>query len=156
MYRFDCVYPTRTARFGVALVPAGTMRLKAKDYEAQYTPVDADCSCSTCKHYTRAFLHALFKENNPLAAQLLTKHNIVYMMRLMRSMRKAILAGEEALEHFIRSYLDTMFPAKDVPLWVVDALRVAGYEIETTVTSEQSEKGNGRREEEEGDAIGEE
>ena len=86
--RFDCVFPTRTARFGVALVPAGSIRLKAKDYADSFEPVDADCSCLCCREYTRAYLHTLFKNNCPLAGQLLTMHNIAYMMRLMRSMRE--------------------------------------------------------------------
>ena len=81
---FDCVYPTRTARFGVALVPEGAVRLKAAEFGSCLDPVDAQCGCSCCKHYTRAAMHALFKEANSLAAQLLTTHNIAYMMRLMR------------------------------------------------------------------------
>lgn len=86
--RFDCVFPTRTARFGVALVPSGSLRLKAKEHAQSFEPVDKDCACLACREYTRAYLHILFKENCALAAQLLTMHNIAYMMRLMRSMRE--------------------------------------------------------------------
>ncbi len=86
--RFDCVYPTRTARFGVALVPTGSLRLKARQYCADTAPVDETCGCSTCVNYSRAALHIMFKENNPLASQLLTKHNLAYMMTLMRTMRQ--------------------------------------------------------------------
>ncbi len=86
--RFDCVYPTRTARFGVALVKSGTMRLKAKEFESQLIPVEEGCKCTTCRDFTRASLHVMFKENSPFASQLLTKHNVFYMMTLMRSMRK--------------------------------------------------------------------
>jgi queuine tRNA-ribosyltransferase len=87
------VYPTRTARFGVALVnlaevPGGTMRLKAKEYSADMRPVDPKCGCSTCANYSRAFLHTAFKDNAPLASQLLTTHNVAFMMRLMRTMRE--------------------------------------------------------------------
>ena len=81
---FDCVYPTRTARFGVALVPEGALRLKSQEFGAELAPVDAECACSCCRGYTRAGLHVLFKEGNALAAQLLTTHNVAYMMRLMR------------------------------------------------------------------------
>lgn len=95
MNRFDCVYPTRTARFGVALlnnpeVPGGTMRLKSKDFGQDLRPVDDRCSCSTCRNYSRAFLHTAFKDNNALASQLLTIHNIAYLMRLMRTMRQVM------------------------------------------------------------------
>jgi queuine tRNA-ribosyltransferase catalytic subunit len=89
--RFDCVFPTRTARFGVALVPSGSLRLKAKEHAHSFEPVDKACGCLACREYTRAYLHALFKENCPLAAQLLTMHNIAYMMRLMRSMREVMM-----------------------------------------------------------------
>ncbi len=85
---FDCVYPTRTARFGVAFVPSGTLRLKSKECSMDLTPVNPNCHCTTCKSFTKASLHTMFKENNPMASQLLTKHNIYYMMTLMRTMRK--------------------------------------------------------------------
>ena len=96
---------------------------------------DESCPCSTCKHYTRAFLHTAFKDNNALAAQLLTKHNIAYMMSLMRTMRSAILGGTDTYEQFIRGFLVGMFPKGDVPLWTVDALGCAGFKVESTVTS---------------------
>ena len=81
------MYPTRVARFGVAITPSGTMRLKAKEYSKDLLPVEEGCLCSTCGHYSRAFLHTAFKDNNALAAQLLTIHNIAHMMTLMRTMR---------------------------------------------------------------------
>lgn len=130
---FDCVFPTRTARFGVALISAGSIRLKAKEFETQLGPVDPLCSCSTCRHYSRAVLHVMFKENNPLASQLLTRHNVRYMMTLMRSMRRAILAGDEAFDSFVRGFLAQQFPAGDVPHWVVDALAEAGIAVSTTL-----------------------
>ena len=71
----------------MALVPSGTMRLKAKEFGQSLEKVDAECGCSTCRDCTRAYLHVMFKENNPLAPQLLSIHNIAYMMRLMRTMR---------------------------------------------------------------------
>jgi queuine tRNA-ribosyltransferase len=85
---FDCVYPTRTARFGVAFVPSGTLRLKSKECGNDLSRIHSACRCTTCQHFTRASLHMMFKENNPMASQLLTKHNIYYMMTLMRSMRQ--------------------------------------------------------------------
>ena len=87
------MYPTRTARFGVALVNSkevnqGTMRLKSKQYAIDTRPVDETCQCSTCQTYSRSFLHTAFKDENPLACQLLTIHNLAYMMKLMRTMRQ--------------------------------------------------------------------
>lgn len=82
------MFPTRTARFGVALVTNGSVRLKSKEHSTELGPVDSECRCSTCRNYSRAVLHVMFKEGNALAAQLLTKHNVSYMMRLMRTMRQ--------------------------------------------------------------------
>lgn len=135
MIRFDCVFPTRTARFGVALITTGSIRLKAKEFAEQLTPVDAYCSCSTCQHYTCAALHAMLKENNPLAAQLLTKHNVSYMMRLMRTMRQSIMEGPEAFKTYVQRFLQLQFPGGDVPLWVVDALAVADIPVTTISTT---------------------
>ena len=126
---FDCVYPTRTARFGTALVPEGTIRLKAKEFAEALEPVDAECSCQCCRGYTRAYLHVLFKENNPLACQLLTMHNIAYMLRLMRSMREAILGGDVAFRDFVRNFLARQFPNGNVPSWVQDALLKSGVDF---------------------------
>ncbi len=82
------MYPTRTARFGVALITTGSIRLKAREFSTDLGPVDDHCRCSTCLNYSKAALHTMFKENNALASQLLTKHNVSYMMRLMRTMRE--------------------------------------------------------------------
>ena len=156
---FDCVYPTRTARFGVALVDIGTMRLKSKEFGNQLIPVDLNCSCSTCKSYTRAILHVMFKENNALAAQLLTIHNIAYMMRLMRSMREAIMNGKEVYHQYIRNFLKNHFPSTDIPVWVINALATVGLHLENThitVITETTESivGSKRsREEEENDSL---
>lgn len=129
IFRFDCVYPTRTARFGVALIETGSIRLKSKEHAIELIPVDPYCSCSTCSHYSRAVLHVMFKENNALASQLLTKHNVSYMMRLMRTMRQAILQGEEAHKDFIKCFLSRQFPKGDVPQWVYDALDHVGMDV---------------------------
>mmetsp|Transcript_25885 Transcript_25885/g.28247 ORF Transcript_25885/g.28247 Transcript_25885/m.28247 type:complete len:437 (-) Transcript_25885:139-1449(-) len=139
---FDCVFPTRTARFGVALISTGSIRLKSKEYEAQMLPVDPQCRCTTCRHYTRAALHVMFKENNPLASQLLTTHNVHYMMTLMRSMRRAIMQGSTHFEAFVKNFLSAQFPQGDVPVWVVDALQEAGIAVTTTLSREEAETSN--------------
>lgn len=106
--RFDCVYPTRTARFGVALVRHGSLRLRGREFAGDTCSLDGPdcdvasgrqplgraeqppCACSTCRHYTKAYIHALLRDHNTeaLAAQLITCHNVAYMMGLMRSMRE--------------------------------------------------------------------
>ena len=138
---FDCVYPTRTARFGVALTKEGALRLKTAPFSMDAKPVgglsvsgSGYCACSTCRNYTRSALHAMFKDNNALAAQLLTTHNIAYLMQLMREMREAILQGAEAHFTFITDFLKEYFPAGDVPIWVVEALDSVNIKVKSTLT----------------------
>ena len=133
---YDCVYPTRTARFGVALVPGeapGTMRLKANLYSTDTRVIQEGCLCQACKGgWSRARLHALLKSGNPLAATLLTNHNIAYMMSLVRGMRDAIMKNE--FDQFAKSFLKDQFRGKenggqDIPVWVKEAIKEAGIRI---------------------------
>jgi tRNA-guanine family transglycosylase len=74
---FDCVYPTRTARFGVALCDKGQLNLKKKEFEFDQNCIDSDCTCYTCKNYTRSFLHTIASEE-ATGSTLLTIHNVAY------------------------------------------------------------------------------
>ncbi|CAG4990541.1 unnamed protein product [Parnassius apollo] len=74
---FDCVFPTRTARFGCALVKTGQLNLKQKQYETDLRPIDKDCSCSTCKNYTRAYIHCIVSVET-VACHLISVHNIAF------------------------------------------------------------------------------
>eukprot|EP00775_Hariotina_reticulata_P007805 gene7805-8002_t len=113
---YDSVYPTRTARFGVALVDTGVLRLKNAAFAKDMRPIDENCSCTTCQQYTRSYLHHTVTRGVPSASVLVTYHNVAYMQ-------------EQRLPEFTRSYLKGMFPAGDVPQWVVDALDVAGISL---------------------------
>jgi len=133
---YDCVYPTRTARFGVALVPGeapGTMRLKNNEFSNDHRVIMEGCECQACKGgYTRARLNILLKRNNPLAAALMTSHNIAYMMYLVRGMRKAVI--EDRYGEYVRSFIHDQFRGsekggQDVPQWVKDALEEAGIDL---------------------------
>ena len=133
---YDCVYPTRTARFGVALVdgPApGTLRLRANECGVALNVIQDGCLCPACREgITRARLHTLFKTGNPVAVELLTQHNIAYMMTLVRHMRQAIL--EDRYAEFARQFVQRQYPGKDAggeepPEWVVDALGAAGIDL---------------------------
>jgi len=133
---YDCVYPTRTARFGVALVPGetpGTLRLKSHECGDDSSVIQEGCGCQACAGgISRARLHSLLKSSNPLAAQLLTQHNIAYMMALVRNMRQAIL--NDAFGDFAREFVNDQYRGKpnggeDVPTWVRDALASAGVEL---------------------------
>ena len=127
---YDCVYPTRTARFGTALVPEGTLKLRNQSCKNCLLPIDARCTCSTCKHHTRSSLNYLFSENTTLAGQLLTVHNIAHMMQLVRGMRQAVM--EERYPAFVLHFLRLQFPQqqqKKVPNWVVEALLAVQIDV---------------------------
>ena len=89
---FDCVSPTRLARHGSALIKGklGKKNIKNKEFSEDLTPIDINCSCSTCKNYSTAYLHHLFKAGELLGLQLITAHNIYFMNELMRKIRDSI------------------------------------------------------------------
>mmetsp|Transcript_7089 Transcript_7089/g.10805 ORF Transcript_7089/g.10805 Transcript_7089/m.10805 type:complete len:547 (+) Transcript_7089:144-1784(+) len=127
---YDCVYPTRTARFGVALVRGGsaTMRLKSNEFFNDHRLIMEGCQCQACAGgYTRARLHTLLKRGNPVAATLMTSHNIAYMMYLVRGMRKAII--ENRYNDYVIDFINDHFPKGDTPKWVRDALSSAGIDL---------------------------
>lgn len=133
---YDCVYPTRTARFGVALVPGespGTLRLKSNEFSTDNRLIMDDCKCLACGGgYSRARLHLLLKRNNPLAAVLMTHHNIAYMMKVVRDMRNAIM--EDKYADYVNNFVLDQFRGsksggQDVPIWVENALQEAGIKL---------------------------
>jgi hypothetical protein len=103
---YDCVYPTRTARFGTALVHSGLLKLKSASMATDHRPIDETCPCHVCATYSRAYLHVLLKTEAG-GPQLLTVHNIAYMMRLTREMRAAVAAG--AYADYARGFVHNMF-----------------------------------------------
>jgi len=124
---FDCVYPCRTARFGTALVQEGVMQLKKAQYVNDFRPIDETCRCSTCRSYTRAYLHAVVARDS-VGCALLTLHNIHYMMELMRQIRSAII--EARFPEFVRGFLVKQFPDGQFPAWIRSSLAEAGIDID--------------------------
>ncbi len=90
---FDCVLATRVARNGTALTSRGKVVVRNGAYREDFTPLDADCGCYTCTHYTRAYLRHLVNVGEMTGAMLLTLHNISYLHGLMRGLRQSILGG---------------------------------------------------------------
>jgi len=123
---YDCVYPTRTARFGTALVPEGVLKLKHNSMATDERPIDHTCSCMVCKKYTRAYLHCLVTKD-AMGSQLLSYHNLSFMMRLSRDLHMSILEGR--FPEFVRGFLRVQLPTGDVPQWVRNAMEVAGIDI---------------------------
>lgn len=91
---FDCVLPTRTARMGTAFSSQGRMNMRNAKYTHDFGPLDPECTCSTCRDFTRAYIRHLVKQGEMLGAILLTVHNLHYLLDLMRRARAAVLARE--------------------------------------------------------------
>jgi queuine tRNA-ribosyltransferase len=93
---FDCVMPTRNARNGHLFTRFGDVRIKNAQYKLDTRPLDEQCSCYTCRNFSRAYLHHLHKLNEILGARLNTIHNLHYYQELMRDVRAAIEQGRFA------------------------------------------------------------
>ncbi|MDP1766199.1 MAG: tRNA guanosine(34) transglycosylase Tgt, partial [Methylotenera sp.] len=90
---FDCVMPTRNARNGWLFTQYGDIKIKNTRYKTDTQPLDADCSCYTCKNFSRAYLHHLHRVGEILGSRLNTIHNLHYYQVLMAGMRSAIETG---------------------------------------------------------------
>ena len=90
----DCVIPTRNARNGCLFTSTGRVIIKQAQYKEDASPVDADCGCSTCRRYSRAYLRHLFQAGEMLYSTLATVHNISRYLTIMGQIRQAILGGE--------------------------------------------------------------
>jgi queuine tRNA-ribosyltransferase len=90
---FDCVMPTRHARNGHLFTSTGVINIRNAAHQADLGPIDPDCSCYTCRNYTRSYLRHLDRCNEILGSRLNTIHNLHFYLELMRSIRGAIAAG---------------------------------------------------------------
>lgn len=100
---FDCVMPTRIARHNSAFVLGGRMNLRNAIHQRDPNPIDSNCTCYTCQHFSRAYLRHLVKANEILAHILLTTHNLHFLLQLMEQMRAAIKNGR--LSQFAAEFL---------------------------------------------------
>lgn len=87
---FDCVLPTRIARNGTALTSHGQVNIKNAKFERDFTPLDHECDCYTCTHYSRAYLRHAFKSNEMISSMLLSEHNLHFLVETMGKIREAI------------------------------------------------------------------
>lgn len=123
---FDCVFPTRTARFGCALVHSGQLNLRNKKYALDMRPIDDQCYCSTCKTYTRSYLHHI-AGIEAVASSLLTIHNVTYQLRLMSEMRDAI--KQNKFPEYVKNFMHTHFENEKIPKWIKDSLHAVNIDI---------------------------
>jgi queuine tRNA-ribosyltransferase len=107
---FDCVLPTRLARNGTAFTEVGTLNLKNNPYRLDEGPIEAECTCLTCRTFTRGYIRHLIKAEEILGLRLITTHNLHFYMNLMRRIREAIEGGTFATfrERFVGQYVRHM------------------------------------------------
>ncbi|MBV8967354.1 MAG: queuine tRNA-ribosyltransferase family protein, partial [Mycobacteriaceae bacterium] len=87
---FDCVSPSRVARNAAVYSPTGRFNVTNSRCRREFSPIDPECDCYTCAHYTRAYLHHLFKSKEILGSMLSTIHNLRFVIRLVDRMREAM------------------------------------------------------------------
>jgi len=104
---FDCVLPTRSGRTAQAFTRRGTVNLRNARHAEDPAPLDPDCGCPACRHYSRAYLHHLTRAGEILGAVLLTWHNLHYYQELMAGLRQSIERGE------IQSFADSVAAESD-------------------------------------------
>jgi len=131
---FDCVWPTRTARFGNAITRQGVLNLRHARYANDFGPIEEDCGCVCCRDgedslgVTRAFVHHVAAKET-VGAHLLTIHNVWYQLALMRRVRAAII--EDRYPAFLKEFFSDLYGGgrSKYPDWAVDALRGVGVEL---------------------------
>ncbi|MBQ2946282.1 MAG: tRNA guanosine(34) transglycosylase Tgt [Bacilli bacterium] len=103
---FDCVLPTRIARHGNAFTANGKINIKNAKYKEDFTPIEENCDCYACKHYTKAYIRHLIVANETFGQRLLSIHNIRFLTNLTEDLRIAIKQDNilEYKEKFIKKY----------------------------------------------------
>ena len=132
---FDCVWPTRTARFGNAITARGVFNLRHASYANDFGPIEEGCKCTCCRPQsegglgiTRAYIHHVAAKETA-GAHLLSIHNVFYLLDMMRKAREAIV--DDCYPAFVRDYFQTLYNGDEekYPSWAVDALRGAGIDL---------------------------
>ena len=103
---FDCVLPTRIARNGTAMTSHGKVVVRNAVYKEDFSPLDEECDCYTCKNFTKAYLRHLVNCDEILAAMLLSIHNVKFLLDLTKNIRNAISNGnlQEFVADFYKKY----------------------------------------------------
>ena len=104
---FDCVLPTRIARNGTCMTSEGQVVIKNAKHTEDFSPLDPNCDCYTCKNYSRAYLRHLFKCKEILSSRLLTLHNLHFLISLMKDVRQAIM--EDRLLDFQKEFMEKYY-----------------------------------------------
>lgn len=101
---FDCVLPTRIARNGTVMTSKGKLVVRNAEYSEDFSPLDDECDCYTCKNFSRAYIRHLIKTKEILGGRLATIHNLRFLQNLMANIRKAI--AEDRLLDFRNDFFE--------------------------------------------------
>lgn len=86
----DCVLPTRIARHGSLMTSKGRINIKRQEYKDDFTTLDSECDCYTCKNFTKSYLRHLYVANETFGARLMSIHNLRFLIKIVEGARKAI------------------------------------------------------------------
>ena len=104
---FDCVIPTRIARNGTAFTSKGKIVVRNGMYKEDFTPLDENCDCYTCRNFTKSYLRHLINVNEIMGGRLISLHNLHFLLQLTKNLRKAIL--EDRTEEFVHSFMSQYY-----------------------------------------------
>ncbi len=100
---FDCVLPTRLARHGAVMTTYGRLNIKDARYEREFIPLDRECDCYACQHYTRAYIRHLYRADETFGKRLMSIHNLRFLIHVVEGARLAI--EEKRYEAYVENVL---------------------------------------------------
>jgi len=118
---FDCVLPTRVARNGTAFTRKGAISIKGGAFKADFRPIEEDCACYACRHFSRAYLRHLLNVNEILGLRMVSVHNSHMYLKLMADIRTRIASG--SFGEFRREFIANYVPSRRVLLARANAER---------------------------------
>ena len=110
---FDCVLPTRIARNGTCMTSKGRLVVRNAKYARDFSPIDENCDCYTCRNYSRAYIRHLINTNEIFGFRLTTYHNLYFLLELMKQVRNAI--SEDRLGDFREAFFENYGFNKENP-----------------------------------------
>lgn len=104
---FDCVLPTRIGRNGTVMTSAGRIIIRDAKYAKDFSPLDPNCDCYTCRNFSKAYIRHLLKAKEVLGIRLTTWHNLRFLINLMKNIRNAI--KDDTLADFRKEFLNSYY-----------------------------------------------
>ena len=108
---FDCVMPTRNGRNATVFTSSGRLNMRGKSHADDFSPLDSECDCYTCRNFSRSYLRHLAMCGEILGARLFTWHNLRFTIRIAEQAREAIIAGK--FPEFVKSFTEKFHDDQD-------------------------------------------